>query len=355
MDFIFFGGDILAKTALIRGLLEGAAGEELGMVFTILLVLAGLALIIKGGDFFVDSAAWIAEVSGIPKLIVGATVVSFATTLPELLVSSFAAAEGNVSISVGNAVGSVTANLGLILAIGLIFMPGVIKRADYALKTVLMLGGGAILFFLTLSGELHLIPSLALIAVFIVFMTDNIRRAVKEQKAGKKDGVSLKRQINGKGEVAANIAKFVFGVAGIVIGADLLSDNGEALALQLGVPPRIVAITVIAIGTSLPELVTTITAIAKKENELSFGNIIGANIIDIALILPVSAALSNGGVLKVDNMNSILIDIPVMVALGSIALIPALVTGKFKRWQGVLILLLYVAYIALSSTGVIVI
>ena len=342
----------MASIGMIRDMIEGAAGEELGLLWTALLVVAGLALIIKGGDFFVDSAAWLAEVSGIPKLIVGATVVSFATTLPELLVSSFAAAQGNVSISIGNAVGSVTANIGLIFAVGLIFMPTVVKRGDYLFKSILMLGGGALLFFLTLSGELRLIPSLALVAIFVIFMVDNVRRAKGgKEKAGKRE----KRKIESGREVAVNVAKFVFGVAGIVVGADLLSDNGEALALQLGVPPRIVAITVIAVGTSLPELVTTVTAIVKKQNELSFGNIIGANIIDIALILPVSAALSEGGVLKVDNMSSVLIDIPVMVGLGAVALIPMLITGKFKRWQGILLLVLYLAYLVLSSTGVIVV
>ena len=348
----YISEDTMASIGMIRDMIEGAAGEELGLLWTALLVVAGLALIIKGGDFFVDSAAWLAEVSGIPKLIVGATVVSFATTLPELLVSSFAAAQGNVSISIGNAVGSVTANIGLIFAVGLIFMPTVVKRGDYLFKSILMLGGGALLFFLTLSGELRFIPSLALVAIFVIFMVDNVRRA----KGGKeKTGKREKRKIESGREVAVNVAKFVFGVAGIVIGADLLSDNGEALALQLGVPPRIVAITVIAVGTSLPELVTTVTAIVKKQNELSFGNIIGANIIDIALILPVSAALSEGGVLKVDNMSSVLIDIPVMVGLGAVALIPMLITGKFKRWQGILLLVLYLAYLVLSSTGVIVV
>lgn len=345
----------MAHIAMIRDWIQSGTGEEIGLPVTVLLVITGLVLIIKGGDFFVDSAAWIAEVSGIPKLIVGATVVSFATTLPELLVSSFAAAEGNVSISIGNAVGSVTANIGLILAIGLIFMPCTVKRIDYALKSALMLGGGVLLFFLTLSGELHILPSLILVSLFAIFMIDNVRRAKKQSRADEAGGKPEKRKITGKREVIVNILKFVSGVVGIIVGADLLSDNGEALALQLGVPSRIVAITVIAIGTSLPELVTTITAIVKKQNELSFGNIIGANIIDITLILPVSAALSKGGVLKVDNMSSVLVDIPVMVGLGLIALLPMLITGKFKRWQGALLLAVYIGYIVLSSTGIIVI
>ena len=359
MDF-FVEASLMACVGFIRTWIEEWTGDDLALPLTVVLLLAGLLLIIKGGDWFVDSAAWIAEISGIPKLIVGATVVSFATTLPELLVSSFAAAEGNVSISIGNAVGSVTANVGLVLAIGLIFMPCAVKRTDYAMKSALMLGGGILLFFLTFTGELHFLPSLLLIVVFVVFAADNIIRAVKEHREGKKVSDSLeipdkpvRRKISGRREVVTNIVKFVLGVAGIVLGADLLSENGEAFALQLGVPPRIVAITVIAIGTSLPELVTTITAVVKKQNELSFGNVIGANIIDIALILPVSAAISKGGVLVVDNMNSVLVDIPVMVGLGAIALVPMLITGKFKRWQGVALVGLYVVYIALMAAGVI--
>ena len=340
----------MVQLGMIRGWL---GGDDVTMLPTILLLIAGLVFIIKGGDWFVDSAAWIAEVSGIPKLIVGATVVSFATTLPELLVSVFATAEGNVSISIGNAVGSVTANIGLIMAIGLIFMSGKVNKKDYLLKSILMIGGGAILFLLTFSGELHLVPSLILIAVFAVFMYDNVHRASVEHKKEKASGKKERRVISGKKEIVTNILKFIGGIAGIVIGADLLSDNGEALALQLGVPDRIVAITVIAIGTSLPELVTTITAIVKKQNELSFGNIIGANVIDVALILPVCAAISKGGVLKVDNMSSVLIDIPFMVICGAIALIPMLITGKFRRWQGIALLALYLAYILLMSFGVI--
>ena len=340
----------MAQIGFIRSWI---GGDDITMLPTILLLVAGLIMIIKGGDWFVDSSAWIAEVSGIPKLIVGATVVSFATTLPELLVSIFATAEGNVSISIGNAVGSVTANLGLIMAIGLIFMSGKVNRKDYLLKSVLMIVGGALLFLLTMSGRLRLVPSLLLVAIFVIFMADNVKRAVSEHKLEKRRGAKEGKTPAGKREITVNVFKFIGGIAGIVIGADLLSDNGEALALQLGVPDRIVAVTVIAIGTSLPELVTTITAIVKKQKELSFGNIIGANVIDIALILPVCAAVSKGGVLKVDNMSSVLVDIPFMVAFGLIALVPMLICGRFRRWQGFVLLGGYIVYILLMCFGVI--
>ncbi len=339
----------MVQLGMIRSWLN--VGDD-DLFLTIVLLVAGLVLIIKGGDWFVDSSAWIAEISGIPKLIVGATVVSFATTLPELLVSSFASAQGKVDTAIGNAVGSVTANIGLIMAIGIIFMAGKVNRKDYILKSVLMLGGGAFLLFVTMRGEMSLLMSIPLILVFLIFMFDNVKNALADQKRKKLSGAKEARPSSGKRDVIINILKFIGGVAGIIIGADLLSDNGAELARQIGVDERIIAVTVIAIGTSLPELVTTITAIVKKENELSFGNIIGANVIDIALILPVSAAVSKGGVLKVDA-SSAWIDIPVMLGLGAIALVPMLITGKFRRWQGIVLLLIYVAYVALMFAGVI--
>ena len=170
------------------------------ILLVILLFAVGIILIVKGGDYFVDAASWMAEVSGIPKLIVGATVVSFATTLPELLVSAFAAAQGKVDMSIGNAVGSVTANLGLIMAIALICMPTVIKRRDYMLKSCLMLGAALFLVIFGAGGELALIPSILLLVIFIVAMAENIHEArlgmreeEREEEAGLKQNPPRKR------------------------------------------------------------------------------------------------------------------------------------------------------------------
>lgn len=320
------------------------------MLVIILLMIVGLVLIIKGGDWFVDAASWMAEVSGIPKLIVGATVVSFATTMPELLVSAFAAARGNVDVSIGNAVGSVTANIGLIMGLSLVFIPAVIKRKDYLFKGIMMLGSAALLFLLSFSGELKMLPALLLLAVFILFMCDNVKSARDTMKKNKEASSQATEKTDGK-TTALNIVKFIVGVASIIVGARLLVDNGTALAEKLGVSDRIIAVTIIAIGTSLPELVTTISAIVKKQSELSLGNIIGANIIDITLILPLSALIS-GGSLKAETRSAVLVDMPVMIFLGALALIPSLITKKFHRWQGVLILVLYVTYSVLTCTGV---
>ena len=324
------------------------------IAITLILLAAGIILIVKGGDFFVDGASWFAEVSGIPKLIVGATVVSFATTLPELLVSAFAAFEarstgalGLVDMAIGNAVGSVTANLGLIFAIALMAMPTVIRRKDYLLKMILMLGAAtAVVVFSLLFEGIGLASSLVLLAIFILAMTDNIRTAIVTVKANRAAGLNDERRKPTKTLVAINVGKFIVGAAGIVFGADLLVDNASALASLCGVSDRVISVTIVAIGTSLPELVTTVTAILKKQASLSAGNIIGANIIDLTLILPVCAVIS-GGTLPVVGTVGIL-DMPACLLIGAVACIPTLITKKFARWQGMLLLGLYATYMVLT-------
>ncbi len=320
------------------------------MAIAVLLFVIGLIIIIKGGDFFVDAASWMAEVSGIPKLIVGATVVSLATTLPELLVSAMAASKGQVDMAIGNAVGSVTANIGLIMAVALLFMPSVIKRRDYMLKAILMLVATALLGVFGIAfGELKLIWGVVFLVIFAVNIWDNVagaKSAMKEEKGKKEEKEPVTKKI-----VITNIIKFAVGTAGIVIGADLLVDQGSFIAAEIGIPERIISVTVIAIGTSLPELITTITAIAKKQASLSAGNIIGANIIDLTMILPICSLVS-GGSLPISRMAAC-IDIPACLIVGLIAMIPTLITKKFTRIQGVVLLVVYAIYVYITTSGVI--
>lgn len=314
------------------------------IAITVLLFALGVLLVVKGGDYFVDAASWIAEVSGIPKLIVGATIVSIATTLPEMIVSIMAALEGKVDMSIGNAVGSATANLGLILAIAVICMPGVIKRKDYLLKSVLMLLAAFIIVVCGFSGEVNIAFSLILLVIFVVFLYENVSSAKRVLANG--SGDSGDQSLTDRRTVAINIIKFIVGAAGIVIGADLLVDNGSELARLIGVSERIIGVTLVAVGTSLPELITTITAIAKKQSALSVGNILGANIMDLTLIMPLSAVIS-GKSLPV-SATSALIDLPACLLVGMIAVLPALMRSKFSRWQGYVLLAVYAVYLVVT-------
>lgn len=315
------------------------------IIFAVVLFVIGIFFIVKGGDIFVDAATWIAEATGIPKFIIGATVVSFATTLPELLVSAIAATQGKNDMAIGNAVGSVTANVGLIMSISILCMPALVKRKEVAFKGFLMIGAVAALFIFTQNLSLSIWQSIILIAIFAVFMVENI---ISGKTGMEEDDKSDNPVINAK-SLSTNIAKFLIGAAGIVIGADLLVDDGTVIAKSLGVSEAIIGVTIIAVGTSLPELVTTVTAIAKKQSELSIGNIIGANIIDLTLILPICAFITKGS-LPVSPQSAYL-DIAVCMVVILIAIIPTVIFKKLSRWQGALMICIYIAYVAVLVTN----
>lgn len=304
------------------------------------LFVVGLVCIIKGGDWFVDAAAWLAEVSGIPHFIVGATVVGFATSLPEVIVSVIAAAQGDVDMATGNAIGSVTANTGLIMGISLIFMPLAIKLKEYLPKILLLIVSIIAVWAFGVSGEISVIASITLCALFAFFVYENIKSAKSQLSANNEQ--EEKAEIT-KAIVAKKIFLFVIGCAGIIVGSELLVNYGTEIAASLGVPTRIISLSAVAIGTSLPELVTTISAITKKQSSLSVGNIIGSNIIDITFVLP-PCMIAYGKNLPV-SAGTIWVDLPVLFGLSAIAFVPTIITKKFMRWQGVVLLVGYIGYL----------
>ena len=305
----------------------------------------------------------------------GATIVSIATTLPELIVSIIAAIEGHgllvageealalssVDMAIGNAIGSVNANSGLIMAISLIFMPAVIKRKEFWVKPVLLMATIVLLFLASLSGELTPVGAIFVLLMLVVFFVENTISAKRQmglQQEVKEDEVNeaSEEQEEPKGffkklavkyEIPTNIIMFILGAAGIVLGARLLVDKGTQIAIMLNVPTKIIALTMVAIGTSLPELVTTISAIVKKQSDLSVGNIFGANLIDMALILPVCSFIFGAG-LPVNN-NVLYLDMAFAFGLSAIAIVPTLIRGKFSRIQGFALFATYITYIVLSS------
>ncbi len=308
----------------------------------VLLFLLGLGLIVKGGDWFLDGAVWIAEATGVPRFIVGATVVSLATTLPELTVSITGVLEGEVDLAVGNAIGSVTANIGLILGLSVLCIPSAVNRKQFDIKALLMLCAVALLTILCRSGSLALLPGLLLFVVFALYLFSNLHDA--------QSGAASRREKHGlrhfsRRQIAEKLGLFALGITGIIIGSQLLIDHGSALAVRLGVPSSIIGVTLVAVGTSLPELVTTLTAIVKKEASMSVGNIIGANVIDLTLILPICSALS-GGSLAI-NRQTLTLDLPACLTVAVVALFPPLFKGRFYRWQGVVLLVLYTVYMIL--------
>lgn len=341
---------------------------------TLIFFIVGLVLIIKGGDWFVDSASWIAEVLGVPKFVIGATIVSIATTLPEMIVSIAATAKGNVEMAAGNAIGSVTANTAMIMGLFIVCMPFAVKRKEYAPKATMMFAAAAALILGCIFTEkfqhefikgennwyysLSTIGVIVLIAIFIAFFIENfvsMKNAETQIEPSPKDiGIQEEDDIVPTKETATakdwvkNVLMFIIGAAATVIGAQLLVNSGTVLAEDIGIPQRLISVIAIAIGTSLPELVTTITALRKKEGALSVGNILGANIIDLTLILPICSFVSMGkgtGTLAV-SVSSVTIDMMVCLGAIAVAVLPTIITKKFHRWQGIVMLVGYVAYVA---------
>ena len=308
-------------------------------IFTYTFFIIGLFLIIKGGDIFVDSATQAAKMLKIPNFIIGATIVSIATTLPEIIVSVQATVTKNVDMAVGNTIGSVTANTALILGLFITFMPFEIKRRDIFFKGISMILAiisliiGCVitkkqtLQFKGESKEYYFLSALGvtlLISVFAVFIFENIKSIKKEVKNDEND-----KTFTVKEKVLCTVL-FVFGAIGIVIGARLLVSQGTQIAKNLHISQRVISVIAVAIGTSLPELVTALSALKKKSGTLSL-----CSLISIA---------RGSGELAV-SASSVSMDMKICLIVICIAVLPTIITQKFQRWQGILLLLTYGGYI----------
>lgn len=303
------------------------------------LFVIGLYLTMKGGDSFVDAAALIAEASGVPRFVIGATIVSLCTTAPELTVSLLATARGTSALAVGNAVGSSICNTALILGLGALLAPAALSRREACTKGGLMLAATAAVGLMARDGALGARDSLLLIALLALFLWMGLQSAAqarKQQTAHVQLSPADKLKTGGR---------FVLGAAAVVIGAKLMVDNGVVLARFLGVPESVIGLTLVALGTSLPELITAVAAIRRGEGALSAGNIIGANIVDLTLVLPACAGLA-GGALPVEAAVS-LRDAPAALLVMVIAIVPPMFSGRLRRVQGAALLVCYAVYVAL--------
>jgi len=295
----------------------------------------GLLLTVKGGDLFVAAAVALARGLGVPAFLVGATVLSLATTLPELAVSLLAAGRGADGIAAGNAVGSVNANLGLILGLGLCLAPGALEGRQRA-PLLLMAGAAGLLAALCAGGTLDGGGALLLIALGVFHLAGSAasaRRHARRQPPGNRPPAWA---------LASRALALAAGAAAIAAGARLLCDYGAALARLCGVPEGVIGATLVAAGTSLPELAAALAALRRGEAGLSVGNVVGANLIDLTLILPL-CALERGGSLPLPPQ-TLAVDLPACLALAALAAGPALASGRFRRWQGALLLAGYGAY-----------
>ena len=320
------------------------------MLIPVLLFTVGLIFLIKGGDWFVDGATGIARRFRLPELLIGATVVSIGTTLPEVMVSTTSALSGHGEIAYGNAIGSVICNTSLIAAITVAIRPGRVDPKSLRLPVAFFFAAAALYAGIAYTtGYFSQIAGFFLLALFVIYMIATVWQ-MKSQPAPASRGEPVQED----GSTLKDAVLLAAGAALIAVGANLLVDNGTLIAQTLGVPESVIALTFVALGTSLPELVTAISSLAKGHGALSLGNVIGANVFNLVLVSGVSVTLAPFSVPQsaaIAGYNaSLVLDIPVMLLVMALLTIPALATGKLRRTQGLALLAIYAAFCAVQFT-----
>ena len=319
------------------------------MLIPVLLFIVGLLFLIKGGDWFVDGASALARRFHLPELLIGATVVSIGTTLPEVMVSTMSALSGHGEIAYGNAIGSVICNAALIAAITIAVRPGRVDPKTLKTPVAFFFAAAAIYCIAAyVFGRFTRVMGIIMLATFVAYMAVNVLQ-MKNTPAGEQEASEEEEE---EMPLAKTLILLVLGAVLIAVGANLLVDNGTLIAQALGVPESVIALTFVALGTSLPELVTAITSLVKGHSDLSLGNIVGANVFNLVLVSGMSITLAPFTIPQSATLfginSSLVLDLPVMLAVMLILTVPALVKGKLNRAQGILLLAIYAAFCAVQ-------
>ena len=374
------------------------------MLISVLLFAVGLVLLIKGGDWFVDGATGIAKRFNLPDIVVGATVVSIGTTLPEVMVSTTGALAGSGAMAYGNAIGSIICNTALIAAISIMVNPGPVNVKSMKTPAIFFFASAALYCVASyVLGEFPRWMGFVMLGIFVVYTILTVRNGLKNPDAAAEEEeeessgmpwigliivgiVALLVAFSGNlfgaevpvwfagvmgivsvgfllfgskfpaGSVAGErklwmeLILLVAGAGIIAVGADLLVEHGQIIARELGVPETVVALLFVALGTSLPELVTTITSLKKGRASLGVGNVIGANVFNLVLVSGVAVSLApfpvpmENELLNTGLNMSLVVEIPVMLGVMSLMIFPAMVSKKLGRWQGILLLGIYIAF-----------
>ncbi|MEE9151457.1 MAG: calcium/sodium antiporter [Thermoplasmata archaeon] len=310
------------------------------LFFNIILFVLGLAILIKGSDFFVGSAVFIARHFGVSELIIGLTLVSMGTSLPELGTSVYASHAGEGGIAVGNVVGSNIANIALVLGICLMF--GAIKVKKVKRDGLIMLGV-SLVFIIFIFGGVARWEGLVLMALFVIYLVFLFRKnKIQAGKGNKRE----KSECSGTREngLAKRITLLVIGCFGIFLGAKLMVDSAVSIAFTFRIPGTVIGSTLIAFGTSVPELTVSLVAVLKKHEGISIGNIIGSNIFNILWVIGAASLVSD---LAVDS-TLLYINIPIMLFVAALLLVFMFTGRRLERWQGGVFIAIYAVFLLLN-------
>jgi cation:H+ antiporter len=301
----------------------------------LILSVAGFILLWKGADWLVEGAASIALAAKVSTIVVGITVVAFGTSLPEMAVSLAASVKGEPEITLGNVIGSNIANILLVLGVAAVVSPMRVDRHVVTRDTMLVLGSGFLILLLAMTGSLTRVHGLIMLAAFVGYLAYYVRDAMRHKQADMPDIEDY--------HPGVSIVMLAGGIICILVGSDILVDSAVFIAESFGISPAIIGLTMIAIGTSLPELATSAVASKKGESDISIGNVLGSNVFNTLLVLGLAAFLFAGSI-PVDP--GLIWDVGLMTVV-CLFLVPTLWTGHtLTRKEGVFMLVVYAVYIA---------
>lgn len=309
---------------------------DFNIIIQIALLIVGFVFLIKGSDFFVDGASSIASLLKIPTIIVGLTIVALGTSAPEAAVSITSSLAGNNAMAVSNVIGSNLFNI--LMVIGLSALLGeLLMEKDVLNQDLPFLVAITVLFavFIFIGWNISTIEGIILLIILIGYIIFLIRKSRKSSESNIVEEAKL--------SLPKSVIFIIIGIAGIIIGGDLVVDSASNIALAFGMSETLVGLTIVAIGTSLPELVTSLTALKKGENQLVIGNVIGSNIFNILFVLGASSAIS---AIPLDS--SMLIDVLFMVFVTVICFIFGKTQDKFDKREGAILVILFILYMAFA-------
>lgn len=320
----------------------------------IVLIVIGLVLLVAGGELVVRGASTLAEAVRVPPVVVGLTIVAFGTSSPELAVAIGAALRGEPDFVTGNIIGSNIYNVLLVLGLSALIVPLVVQRKLVQWDVPVLIGASLALLLFALDGELSRTEGILLMSALVVYLGATIRWSARQGSEDPEDDFEREyhaRALGGRA-VALNVAFLIGGLVLLVVGANLLVDGAVEVAESLGVDRLVIGLTVVALGTSMPELATSVIAAIRGEREIAVGNIVGSNIMNILAIGGFTMILAPDGVPVADAI--LRLDLPVMLAV-AVACLPIFFRGhRIERWEGAVFIgyaLAYTAYLVLDATG----
>ena len=312
---------------------------------TVLLLVAGLVLLIAGAEILVRGASRLAAAAGISPLVIGLTVVAFGTSSPELAVSVQSAFAGQADIALGNVIGSNIFNVLFILGLSAAIIPLVVAQQLVRLDVPIMIGASLLVYLFGLNGQIGRMEGLLLFAGIVTYTVFLIRQSRKENKEVQEEYAREygDRQSHGARHTIVNLLLIVAGLALLILGARWLVDSAVSLAQALGLSELVIGLTIIAAGTSMPEVATSIVAAMRGERDIAVGNVVGSNIFNLLAVLGLTSLVAPDGVPVAAA--ALAFDLPVMIAV-ALACLPIFFTGfRVARWEGWLFLVYYAAYV----------